>query len=106
MRSGELKNSIELQAQVRTPDGLGGFTTSWLTVATVWAAIWPLKGQESIEGGRTVAAITHQIRIRYRRGVSAAMRIKFGNKYFSIQSVINPQTDFKALDLMAREMAN
>ena len=38
------------------------------------------------------------------RNVSAKMRIKFGNKYFSIQSVINPQTDYKALDLMAREV--
>ena len=104
MRSGELKQSIELQSQVRTPDGSGEVATSWLTVATVWAALWPLKGTETLEGGRTVASLTHQIRIRYRNGVRPSMRIKFGSKYFNIVSIINPQTDFKALDLMAKEV--
>ena len=106
MRSGELKNSIELQSQVRTPDGLGGFSTSWLTTATVWAAIWPISAKETIEGARPVSAITHRIRIRYRNGVKASQRVKFGSKYFSIESVINPNTDYKALDLMAREVSS
>jgi SPP1 family predicted phage head-tail adaptor len=105
VRSGELKNRIDLQAQIRTPDGGGGFNTSWVTVvSSLAAAIWPMKGAETMEGGRTVAAMTHQIRIRYRDGVKPSMRIKFGSKYFNIVSIINPNTDFKALDLMAKEV--
>ena len=104
MRAGDLKNSIEIQAQTRTPDGGGGFSTGWLTICTVQAGIWPLKGLEQFEGGRTVATVTHQIRLRYRNGVKPSYRIKFGGKYFNIVSIINPNTDFKALDLMAKEV--
>lgn len=106
MKAGDLKNSIELQSQVRTPDGLGGFYSTWLTTCTIWAAIWPVSAKETIEGARPVSAITHRIRIRYRHGVKTSQRIKFGSKYFSIESVINPNTDYKALDLMAREVSS
>ena len=106
MKAGDLKNSIELQSQVRTPDGLGGFSSTWLTTCTIWAAIWPVSAKETIEGARPVSAITHRIRIRYRHGVKTSQRIKFGSKYFSIESVINTNTDYKALDLMAREVSS
>jgi SPP1 family predicted phage head-tail adaptor len=104
MRSGELKNSIELQGQTRTPDGMGGFTNTFSTIDTVWAAIWPLKSIEAHEGGRVVATVTHRIRIRYREGVKASWRIKFKTKYFNIVEIINPNTDYKVLDLMAKEV--
>jgi SPP1 family predicted phage head-tail adaptor len=104
IRSGELKNRVELQAQVRTPDGMGGFSNSWLTICTLWAAIWPVRATEVVEGARPVATVTHRIRIRYRNGISPKLRVKFGSKYFSVESVINPNTDYKALDLMAREV--
>ena len=104
MRSGELKNQVELQGQVKVPDGMGGFTISFLTLTTVWAAIWPLKSIEAHEGGRVVATVTHRIRIRYREGVRASWRIKFKNKYFNIVEILNLNTDYKVLDLMAKEV--
>jgi len=105
MRSGELKNLIDFQAITRIPDGMGGFVNSYsTTVSDVWAAIWPLKSAEIHEGGRVVATVTHRIRIRYREGVRASWRIKFKNKYFSIVEIINPNMDYKVLDLMAKEV--
>ena len=104
MRSGQLKNRIELQGIVRASDNMGGFTDTFLTLCTVFAAIWPVKMTESVGGSLPVAAVTHQIRIRYRNGVTPRTRIKFGTKYFNIVSIVNPNTDFKALDLMAKEV--
>jgi SPP1 family predicted phage head-tail adaptor len=105
MRSGELKNRIDLQAISRTPDGMGGFVNSYSTVvSSLAAAIWPLKSIEAHEGGRVVSTVTHRIRIRYREGVKASWRIKFKNKYFNIVEIINPNTDYKVLDLMAKEV--
>ena len=104
MRAGDLKNRVVLEAQSRTPDGMGGFSSTWIAVKTIYAAIWPMKMDEAFEGGRTVAVATHRIRIRYRRVLKPAWRVRFGTKYFSIVSIINPGTEYKMLDLMCKEV--
>jgi len=48
--------------------------------------------------------VTHRIRIRYRTGVIPAMRIKYGTRYFNINSVINPNSDNRMLDILATEV--
>jgi SPP1 family predicted phage head-tail adaptor len=106
VQSGDLRHRIELQAQTRTPDGGGGFTTTWSTVATVYASIWPLKGEESMEGGRVTAAITHRVRIRFRRGVKASWRIRdlFSGKYFSIVTApVDLGDNHQWIELMCKE---
>jgi SPP1 family predicted phage head-tail adaptor len=106
MQSGDLRHRIELQSQTRTPDGGGGFVVAWAVVHTVYASIWPLKGEESLEGGRTIAAVTHRVRIRFRRGVKASMRIRdlFSGKYFSIITApIDLGDRHEYLEMMVKE---
>lgn len=103
--AGTLNRRVDLQAPSRTPDGMGGFTHSWTTIiASLPAAIWPTSAKETISGGREATGITHRIRIRYRDNVRPSWRVKFGTKYFNIISIINPGTEYKALDLMAKEV--
>jgi SPP1 family predicted phage head-tail adaptor len=101
--SGDLKKRIELQAMTKTPDGQGGFNSTWNTLDTVWAAIWPTSASERIQGNQPTMTISHRIRIRYRANVKASMRIKFGTRYFSIVSIINPEERRELLDIMAKE---
>lgn len=106
IRAGELNKRIELQVSSKVANGTGGFVTTWTTLCTVWAAIWPLSASDVIEGMKTSAQTTHRVRIRFRENVTSAMRIKFGNRYFSIQAPpINPNMANEYLDLVCKEAA-
>lgn len=105
MKIGDLNKLVTLQLQTKTSDGMGGFTVIWIDHATVWAAIWPLSANESREAMQTGMISTGRIRIRYRANVKASWRIKFGNRFFNIVSILNPNEANEWLDLMVKEAA-
>jgi SPP1 family predicted phage head-tail adaptor len=104
MRAGALRNRIDIQAITRTADGMGGFTKTYVTIASsVAAAIWPISGKESIQAGQSKMTITHRIRMRYRNNMKSSYRIKFENRYFDIESIININERNETLELLCRE---
>jgi|WetSurMetagenome_2_1015567.scaffolds.fasta_scaffold601842_2 SPP1 family predicted phage head-tail adaptor len=103
MRSGDLKNRIVLEAPSRAPDLMGGSEITWTAIDTVYAAIWPVRGDEAVAGAKPAASATHRVRIRYRRRMSPEWRIRYKDKRFSIVSIINPGMNYRALDLMCKE---
>jgi SPP1 family predicted phage head-tail adaptor len=105
MNIGTLNKRIILQQSTRTSDGMGGFSLTWADVSTVWASIWPLSASETVESMKTNMTISHRIRIRYRGDLRASWRIRFGNRYFSVVSIINPSEKNQMLELMVREAA-
>ena len=84
---------------------MGGFSTVFVTAATVWAAIWPVSASEVVQANAPVMVVSHRIRIRYRSVMKASWRIKFGNRYFNIVSIINPNQEGRILDIMVKESA-
>ena len=90
MRSGDLNKRITIQVPEKAPDGKGGFTKTWSDHKTVWAAIWPSLAKEITQSMQTDMVISYRIRIRYRSGFKPSWRLKFGNRYFNIISIINP----------------
>ena len=106
MRIGDLNKRIDIQAQTRTPDGLGGFTVVYATVASqIAAAIWPVSATETVQAAMTTMTITHRIRIRYRAGLKASYRILWAGRYFNIVSTIDPNMAHRWLDVMVKEVA-
>lgn len=105
IRAGELNKIITLQQKNTVSDGMGGPVVTWADVATVWAAIWPVSASEQTQAQSTTMVISHRIRIRYRSVLKASWRIKFGNRYFNIVSVVNPNEANEFLDLMCKEAA-
>ena len=105
MKAGELNKRITLQYQTKVADGLGGYTITWTDAATVWAAIWPVSANEQVQANATTMVISHRIRIRYRSVLKPSWRIKFGERYFNIVSIINPNQAGRILDLMVKEAA-
>ena len=107
MQSGNLTHRIRFEAETRAPDGSGNFTRSWTTVvSTTFGALWPIKGQEMVEGGRTVGVATHRLRIRFRKPFSAQWRAKdlFNNRYFSIiGQPIDLRDRHQYLEMMVKE---
>lgn len=100
---GDLNKRIVLQYKTKVADSLGSFTTTWTDFATVFAAIWPVSAKEVLQAGQNIMTVTGRIRIRYRSNVGADYRIKYGNKYYSISSIINPGMKNEWLDLLYKE---
>ena len=103
IRAGQLNKRVTVQAPTRASDSRGGFTETWTDLDTIWAAIWPASAKESMLSDKETMVATHRIRIRYRSAFSNRWRIKFGNRYFAIQSIINPSEQNEALDLLCTE---
>ena len=103
LEAGALRHRITLQSATDTPDGGGGFTTVWTDVATVWAAIEPLKGREQLHAAQLETPVTHRVTLRYRAGVTPKMRVKFGTRVFNIRAVIDAEERHRTLELMCEE---
>ena len=103
MPVGDLNKRILLQYETKVSDSMGGFTATWTDGDTIWAAIWPTSASEMIQSMQSELVVTHRIRIRYRKAFRATYRIKFGNRYFNIVSVLNPSERNEWLDLLCKE---
>lgn len=45
-RASELDQRVSFSRKVRTPDGAGGYTSTLVEIATVWAHVRPMSGRE------------------------------------------------------------
>lgn len=105
----KLRNRVVLQSLAETSDTAGGFVSSWQAVATLWAQVTPVAERGIIGGGEQQQAMQQQanqwfrITLRYRTGVTAAMRIVMGSRVFNIRRVTNKDEQNKVLELMVEE---
>jgi SPP1 family predicted phage head-tail adaptor len=108
LRAGELRHRIAIQEVTETPDGMGGFTTSWANVSgmgSVPAAIWPLRGAERLDSLKMEFQNTRRIRIRYRSGITTKMRVYWTaeSKTFNIIDISRPDERNIYLELLCTE---
>jgi SPP1 family predicted phage head-tail adaptor len=105
MPIGDLNKRVTLQYETKVSDAMGGFNSTWIDAATVWAAIWPISANEQVRSIQEVMTITGRIRIRYRSVLRPSWRIKYGNRFFNIVSSINVNEANEWLDLLVKEAA-
>lgn len=84
MEAGSLDRRVTIQSPSESKNSIGEGVKSWSTVATVWAAIEPLSSRELLAQRREVSDVSTRIRIRYRPGITAAMRIVHGSNVYRI----------------------
>ena len=106
IRNGQLRNRVTIQ-QLATgsPDVFpsGEPDAAWTDVKTVWAAIEPLRGRELLAAQQIASEVSGTITIRYRAGVTAAMRVSFRSRYYEILAVIDPEERQRELELMCKQ---
>lgn len=100
-----LRQRVTIEQPEHEDDDCGGVERGWQSVATVWAEIVPLVAGagEVWAGAQMEPRVTHQITIRYRQGMTAAMRVRFGERLFNIRSVRSIEERSIALSLLAEE---
>ena len=101
MRAGTLDERCALQERVTTTDEDGHESESWRVVAHVWASIENLKAEERVEAQQRKGLRTHRIRMRYRGGVTSAMRLVNGTVVYNVDAVTEGFGRRRSLELMA-----
>jgi len=104
MEAGKLRHRVALKSKSVTRDTYGGEIITWVTTATVWAAVEPLTGREWLDARQVAAEVTTRIRIRYRSGVVPEMQAVYGAHIYNILAVIQPEENRRELQLMCREV--
>lgn len=99
----ELQKRITFQKPLKTDDGNFGSIITWQDVATVWAKIEPLSGREFFESQQIQKEITHKITIRSRKDINETMRIKYEERYFNIEAILDLEEKGKIMEIMATE---
>jgi SPP1 family predicted phage head-tail adaptor len=102
---GDLRQRVRLEMATSTPDGGGGAAESWALVAEVWAAVRPLAGQERMEADAIAVRVTHEMFIRYRTGVTPALRFVLGSRIFDIRAALDVDERQRWLKCLVEERA-
>lgn len=104
MNAGQLRHRVTIQRFERVEDEGGGYAEDWKDVATVWAAVKPMRGNERYEAQQVQSTLTHKVTIRYRAGIKPQMRLLYGNRVFNIEAVIDIEERHRWLELLCSEV--
>ena len=105
MQAGRLNRRCQLQSPSQSVDELGQPIPGWTDVATVWASIRHLSGVESIKADAAVSTVKASIRIRWRTGLNAGMRVVHDAQVYSIEAVLPDVGGREYVDLVAEVVA-
>ena len=100
---GSLRTQLSLQDPTETPDGSGGFATTWVERATVWAALEPASQRLEAWGQRQVSEAGTRITIRFRSDVRVGQRLVSASKTYRIELVSDLDGTGRYLICHARE---
>ena len=103
MRAGSLRHKITFQQLTVANDTWGHSAETWTDQVTTYASMWTLRGTERMESLKLDNEITHKIRVRYKRDLHPKMRIKFGERYLNILSMVDPDERHIYYEIMASE---
>ena len=88
MNPGKLRHRVTIQGYDRETDRMGGGKRTYYDKFSCWASIEPKSGDRLYQAMAVKQDLTHTIRIRYREDVSIHDRVKYGNRFFYIESMV------------------
>ena len=103
MQAGRLNRRCTLQAPGTATDELGQPIPGWTDVATVWGDIRMKSGLEAIKAGSPVSTVQASIRIRYRAGINAGMRVVHNLVAYNIVAVMPDLSGREFIDLACEQ---
>jgi len=109
VRAGSLRHRVTLQQLVagspqRRPDGEPD--AAWVEYLTVYAAVEPVTGREFFAAQAVEHEADTTIRMRYRTGITTAMRVVFEGRTYDIRAVLDHHERHIELRLLCKQGAN
>ena len=84
----DLNQRVNIEQRTSQQDELGQPLESWTLVAAVWASVKHQSGLSAIKGDADVSTVKASIRIRYRTGIDAGMRVIAGSETYDIRAIL------------------
>lgn len=104
MDIGKLKHRITFQELSNSKNEYGEPIEEWLDIKTVWAEIKPVSGSQFFAAKQINTEISHNVYIRYRKGLSPSMRIKFKERIFEILYIMNVNENNTLMQIYCKEL--
>jgi SPP1 family predicted phage head-tail adaptor len=93
-----------LELPLESSDGFGGVIRSYAPGPQLWGAMEMLSGAERVRADRPEQSLTHRITLRYRDGVTGAMRLTSGLRRFAIRAASDPDGSQRNLVCLVEEI--
>ena len=109
LNAGRLNRRITIEQRVAGVDTWGQPLTTWETVATVWADVRASSGSaaaERVAADRQTSVSGYSMRIRWRTGITAGMRVSIGSTRYEIADVIEDVAGREYVDLVCQQGAS
>lgn len=109
MRAGRLRHRVTVQQLVAgSPQqkATGEPDESWTDFISVWASVEPITGNERFLAQQHLSQVTTKINMRYRSGITASMRVVFGQAIYNIHAILNWEERNRELTLLCSQGAN
>lgn len=95
--AGKLRHRVAIQRLDDVVTTSGATSDTWVTVATVWASVEPVRGRELLRGHVIHGDTTHMVTMRYRAELTRKHRILWGARVFDI---VDPRNvDERGIDM-------
>ena len=105
MKIGQLRHRLEIQEKRSVMDEWGNQVSEWFTVATAWAAIEPIRGEEYWAAGAQQGETIHRVTMRYVPGVTPKHRRFSAIGYLRLKA-LKPEERSRLLELLCKERLN
>jgi SPP1 family predicted phage head-tail adaptor len=104
VKAGPLMYLVTIQRPEVDTDVSGeAVVTAWTDVATVWAAIEALSGREWLTSAEFRPNVTTRIRVRWRDGLDASMRVLHRERVYGIDAVLPQYQGMSEIHLMCTD---
>lgn len=103
MNPGRLNKRITFTRCMETENEVSELSQELQDFKTVWAEVKPLRGKEYLENKKIQPELIYKFTIRYRKDITPDMQIRFNNRLFNIQDIINPYERNEMLEITAVE---
>lgn len=108
MKGGQLTRPyrITIQRATEAQDAFGEPIETWVLLATVWAGMSDLIGNERFQAQQVDAALATRFNIQYRDDVTAKMRLIHAGVTYNIEAPLDPDGRRLELILLCSRSAN
>ena len=100
--AGELNQRVTIQNKSVTRNSIGEEVVTWADLVTIWAKVMPLRGNAFHAANKDQHTVDARFFIRYRTGVTEAMRLVWKANYYDITNIILGTGEYEGvIEIMA-----
>jgi SPP1 family predicted phage head-tail adaptor len=106
IEAGELREPIYIQQRISVEDDGGGSEVSFADEFQTYAKVYPLSSQDRWRGLGIQEVVTHEVVVRYDAAITTKKRIRYDDRIFKIEGVLDPSLRGRRMVLGCSESVN